>query len=245
MSRTAESRSSQRRRWLGVGASALLALTLAGVWLARHTPVAHGDARALASPAAFATDDAAIPDDVVLREQLENAVDLRRREDFDRVLDARDPGELIEHATLTGGVASTARVLGIDTLFIVGDELFGYLFRPENGWGSGGADRNAIDYTPRLRRVQLGAGRRPRRVRLLQLPLEGRPRRRRHADAERVPARRRRAHRAARISAIRRTSSASARSRCLAREMSAELRAQAATRRASARRRKDTASSSR
>jgi hypothetical protein len=46
--------------------------------------------------------------------------------------------------------------LGIDTLFIVGDELFGYLFRPENGWGSGGADRKAIDYTPQLRRVHQG-----------------------------------------------------------------------------------------
>jgi hypothetical protein len=30
------------------------------------------------------------------------------------------------------------------------------LFRPENGWGSGGADRTAIDYTPHPRRVQQG-----------------------------------------------------------------------------------------
>ena len=36
-------------------------------------------------------------------------------------------------------------------------ELFGYLFRPENGWGSGGADRKAIDYTPRPRRIHQGA----------------------------------------------------------------------------------------
>src|SRR5262249_35008434 len=49
------------------------------------------------------------------------------------------------------------KVLGIDTLFVVGDELFGYPFRPENGWGSGADDRKAIGYTPRLRHVHLGA----------------------------------------------------------------------------------------
>ena len=82
--------------------------------------------------------EAAIPDDAVLLEQLEHATALRSRERFDRVLDARDPGELIEHATLSE-TALDRKVLGIDTLFIVGDELFGYAFRPENGWGSGGA----------------------------------------------------------------------------------------------------------
>ena len=86
----------------------------------------------------FAVPDAAIPDDTVLQAELERAVDLRRRETFDRVLDARDPGELIEHATLTD-VDFDHRSLGIDTLFVVGDELFAYLFRPENGWGSGGS----------------------------------------------------------------------------------------------------------
>ena len=106
--------------------------------------------------AAFAMDDAAIPDDTVLREQLQKAIDLRRREFFDRVLDARDSGELIEHATLTEA-ALDRRQLGIDALFVVGDELFGYLFRPENGWGSGGEDRKAIDYTPRLRRIHRGS----------------------------------------------------------------------------------------
>lgn len=97
-----------------------------------------------------------VPDDAVLNEQLEEAIELRRREDFDRFLDAREAGELIEHATLTE-LDFEHRALGIDTLFIVGDELFGYLFRPENGWGSGGADRNAIGYTPRHARVQRGA----------------------------------------------------------------------------------------
>ena len=115
----------------------------------------HGREAEPAWSAAFATDETAIPDDAVLLQELEKAVDLRRREDFDRVLDARDPGELIEHATLTEK-ALDRRILGIDALFVVGDELFGYLFRPENGWGSGGADRKAIDFTPRLRRIHLG-----------------------------------------------------------------------------------------
>jgi hypothetical protein len=105
--------------------------------------------------ALFAIDERAVPDDGVLVEQLEEAIELRRREDFDRMLDARDPGELVEHATLTESKFDRGAI-GIDTLFVVGDELFGYLFRPENGWGPGGADRKAIDYTPALRRVHRG-----------------------------------------------------------------------------------------
>jgi hypothetical protein len=104
----------------------------------------------------FAVDETAIPEDTVLLEQLQKAVDLRRRENFDRMLDARDPGELIEHATISETVLDRHTV-GIDGLFIVGDELFGYPFRPENGWGSGKADRKAVGYTPRLRRVHRGA----------------------------------------------------------------------------------------
>src|SRR5678815_170331 len=105
----------------------------------------------------FALDDTAVPDDTALTAQLERAVDLRLREDFDRMLDARDPGELIEHATLSE-TALDRNVLGIDTLFVIGDELFGYAFRPENGWGRGKGNRKAADYTPRLRRVHLGEG---------------------------------------------------------------------------------------
>jgi hypothetical protein len=105
--------------------------------------------------AGFATHEEAIPDDTVLLEQLQQAIDLRGRETFDRVLDARDPGELIEHATLTE-VDFQHSKLDIEALKVVGDELFGYLFRPENGWGRGGADRKAIDYTPRPRRVHEG-----------------------------------------------------------------------------------------
>jgi hypothetical protein len=100
-------------------------------------------------------DDGALPDDIVLRDQLDKAIDLRRREDFDRMLDARDPGELIEHATLTE-VDFDHRNLGIDTLFIVGDELFGYLFRPENGWGGKAKGRDEAGFTPSLRRVHQG-----------------------------------------------------------------------------------------
>jgi hypothetical protein len=105
--------------------------------------------------ALLATDEAAVPDDTVLLEQLDDAIELRRREDFDRMLDARDPGELIEHATFREAYFDAQNV-GLDTLFVVGDELFGYAFRPENGWGGGKVRRDDLGYTPRLRRVQRG-----------------------------------------------------------------------------------------
>lgn len=97
-----------------------------------------------------------LPDDVTLGEDLARAIDLRHRERFDRVLDARDPGELIEHATLSepmfAGVALTPRAL-----FTFGDEFFAYLFRPENGWGRGDAgERKRVGYTPSPRRVHEG-----------------------------------------------------------------------------------------
>ncbi len=147
--------SSPRRTWKwGIATLGFLAAVSLGILVIRtHARESQG-AEAPGSPA-FATDDAAIPDDTVLREQLEKAINLRRREFFDRVLDARDPGELVEHATVTEAVLDRHK-LGIDALFVVGDELFGYLFRPENGWGSGGTDRKAIDYTPRLRRIHQG-----------------------------------------------------------------------------------------
>ena len=138
---------------LGVAAGGV-AVTLAT--LAIRAPALHAKGGEAPRESAFATTDTAIPDDTVLLEQLTKAIDLRRREDFDRMLDASDPGELVEHATLSDA-ALDRHVIGIDTLFIVGDELFGYPFRPENGWGSGGTDRSAIGYTPRLRRVHLGA----------------------------------------------------------------------------------------
>jgi hypothetical protein len=100
--------------------------------------------------------DAAIPDDTILLEQLHTASELRRRENFDHVLDGREPGELIEHATLTEMMFERSPI-AIGTLFIVGDELFGYLFRPENGWGSGGrAERAANAYMPHPSRIHRG-----------------------------------------------------------------------------------------
>ena len=133
--------------------AALAALAIGVVAAQTHgRPAVRHDLR---RDGAFATDDTAIPDDVILSQQLDKAVDLRRREDFDRMLDARDPGELVEHATLSEA-ALDLRTHDIDALFVVGDELFAYLFRPENGWGHGGTDRTAIDYTPELRRVHAG-----------------------------------------------------------------------------------------
>ena len=98
------------------------------------------------------------------------------------MLDARDPGELVEHATLTE-IDFDHRAVTSETLFIVGDELFGYPFRPENGWGHGGQDRGAVNYTPELQRIHRGPLRRPGRVRCFSC----------HAKADRTaPARRRR-----------------------------------------------------
>src|SRR4051812_17906395 len=109
----------RRPRWWIVGM--LVVLAAVGVMHAG----AERSATTPAKPSAdFALDPSAVPDDVVLREQLAAAVDLRHRENFDRMLDAKEAGELIEHATLTE-VDFDHRTLGIDTLFIVGDELFG------------------------------------------------------------------------------------------------------------------------
>jgi hypothetical protein len=128
-----------------------VAVTLAG--LAAVPWVLRADAKRDApSPSAvYALDQSNVPDDALLLEQLADAVELRHRETFDRMLDAKEAGELIEHATLTE-VDFDHRTLGIDTLFIVGDELFAYLFRPENGWGRG-SDRHAANHMPQLRRV--------------------------------------------------------------------------------------------
>ena len=152
MSDAAASGSRRRPRW-PLGVAGLTVLALGTVWVYAHAR--QGPEAAPRWSAVVAFDDAAIPDDTVLRSQLEKAIDLRRRENFDRMLDARDPGELVEHATLTEAALDRNK-LGVDALFVVGDELFGYEFRPENGWGSGRTDRAAIDFTPRLRRIHKG-----------------------------------------------------------------------------------------
>jgi hypothetical protein len=134
-----------------LGGALLIPLVGGGWWR-----VARGAVAAAPLDAVFRLDDRPVPEDPVLLEELQKAIDLRTREHFDRVLDAREPGELVEHATLTEQ-ALDRRILGIDALFVVGDELFGYQFRPENGWGSGGADRTAVDYTPHPHRIHTGA----------------------------------------------------------------------------------------
>jgi hypothetical protein len=140
---------------IGWKVAAVVLVLLAGVGLSSWRARRPAGAAAQAADDVFRLDDATIPDDPTLLAELEKAIDLRRRENFDRVLDAREPGELVEHATLTEETFRRAS-LGIDRLFVVGDELFAYLFRPENGWGSGAADRQAIGYTPQLRRIQRG-----------------------------------------------------------------------------------------
>ena len=93
-------RRQRRRGWLGIAVGCLVVGSAIGLALvqARGGPTPYEPSTW--SPLA-AVDESAIPDDTVLLEQLDKAIDLRRREDFDRMLDARDPGELVEHATLT------------------------------------------------------------------------------------------------------------------------------------------------
>ena len=100
-----------------------------------------------------------LPNDITLREQLEEALDLRSRDDFDRALDAKDPGELLEHATFTQ-LAIDNGIFRLDALFVVGDELFDYEFRPEQGLGNRLGKQRGIraghDDAPNLRRVHEG-----------------------------------------------------------------------------------------
>lgn len=84
-----------------------------------------------------------ILDDVELIAQLDDAIELYRRESFDRWLDAVDPGELLEHATITQATLDRG-IHGLDALFVFGDELFDYEFRIENGLGNGLSSRNTL-----------------------------------------------------------------------------------------------------
>jgi hypothetical protein len=101
-----------------------------------------------------------IPPDTVLLEQIGDALDLRLRDEFDRFLDGRDSGELLEHATLTQAALDRG-IFGPDALRIVGDELFDYEFRPDQGLGNGLAGRPGIPAgphpAPNLRRVHAGS----------------------------------------------------------------------------------------
>jgi len=107
----------------------------------------------------WSSDSLTVPSDSELIEQIAAALDFRLREDFDRSLDARDPGELLEHATLLQ-IAVDRETFEGDALFVVGDELFDYEFRPEQGLGNalGGRvlARAGSHQAPNLRRVHQG-----------------------------------------------------------------------------------------
>lgn len=92
----------------------------------------------------------AVPSDAALIEQIDDALDFRLREDHDVMLDAWEPGELLNHASLTQGLLD-ADTYGLDALFVVGDELFEYAFRPEDGLGNG-----LHGPPPNMRRVHAG-----------------------------------------------------------------------------------------
>lgn len=99
------------------------------------------------------------PNDAQLGGELFDAIDFRLREDYDKVLDAADPGELLEHATLSQFSLSVGE-WDLDAMFVFGDELFEVEFRPEQGLGNNlgvleqelAGDRAA----PNMRRVQRG-----------------------------------------------------------------------------------------
>jgi hypothetical protein len=103
--------------------------------------------------------DLPLPADPVILEEIRAALAFREREDFDRFLDATEPGELIEHATVHQ-FAIDKGVYDLDALFVFGDELFEYEFRPENGLGNAlersDAVRAGSGAPPNLRRVHDG-----------------------------------------------------------------------------------------
>lgn len=102
----------------------------------------------------------AIPDDHQLAVELTDALALKRRGDLERAIDALEPGEQLSHATLSQ-IALDRGVFGNGDLFVAGDDLFAYGFRPEQGLGNGLAGRAGIGAGPRpapnLRRVHAGS----------------------------------------------------------------------------------------
>lgn len=108
-------------------------------------------------PLPFLPAYADIPSDAVLIEQIAEAEEFRLASNFDLNFDAVDPGEGIEHATFTQ-LAMDIKAPSPEILFAVGDELFEYAFRVENGLGNGLAMRPGIrsgaNPTPNMRRVQ-------------------------------------------------------------------------------------------
>lgn len=103
-----------------------------------------------------------IPSDHDLGIEIEEALIRKRRADLERAIEAREPGEQLEHATLSQ-VAIDRDVFTLDDMFQRGDDLFAYSFRPEDGLGNSLADHAGIPAgplpRPNLRRVhQSGFG---------------------------------------------------------------------------------------
>ncbi len=100
--------------------------------------------------AAWASGAPPIPSDVELQAQLAEAVELRQRREVVRVLEAKEPGELLEDARLTQQALDLG-AYGLDALFVVGDDLFDFPFSLREGLGNG------LDGPPpHLRRVHDG-----------------------------------------------------------------------------------------
>lgn len=114
---------------LGIGVIVVLCAAVAP-----HV-VAESDPRA-SSPTLVLLDGVlSVPDDTVLFEQIGDAVDFRVREDFDVMLDAWEPGELVGHARVSQ-TELDHEGHGLEGMFVAGDELFEYAFRPEDGLGN-------------------------------------------------------------------------------------------------------------
>src|SRR5262245_37270012 len=106
-----------------VGAAGALLLLLAGPGCPPRgggPPRGSRDARRPASPDIGAYPAFEPPPDTEILAQMEKALDRKVRSDLDRFLDAEEPGELLEHATLTQVEVDRSR-FGIDALFVIGD----------------------------------------------------------------------------------------------------------------------------
>jgi len=105
------------------------------------------------------SEDLVIPNDHDLALEIDEAIGRKRRADLERAIDAREPGEQLEHARLSQ-IALDRGVFTLDDLFLRGDDLFAYSFRPEDGLGNALADRAGIPAgdrpRPNLRRVHQG-----------------------------------------------------------------------------------------
>jgi len=105
------------------------------------------------SPALWTDTPITIPPRPEIEAEFYEAHDFYLREQFEWILDAHDPGELLEHATLTQ-LALDQGIYTNDELFVFGDELFEYEFRPENGFGDNVSGLGPTIH--RVHRAQLG-----------------------------------------------------------------------------------------